>query len=88
MGTSHVEIGSVTESQALINSIFILTFTQPLTPSPPIIIDLFIDDDMVLVVGTKRCWEEELQDPTKDFDQALKRISHNSRFFNSIDKWR
>lgn len=53
-----------------------------------VVYDLFMDDDVALIVGTKRGRKEELQDPTIDCQQAQKRASSDLVMSTSVDEWR
>lgn len=51
------------------------------------IFNLFIKEDFILIVGMKKGREEELQNPTMDFNQALKKATINSRVSQSMEDW-
>lgn len=46
--------------------------------------DLFIEEEMVLIVSTKRDRSKDIQDPTVPYDWTLKRAAHES-FMPRVD---
>lgn len=69
MATFSTKIRLLIESHVLV----ILAFIQPLPPSapPPMLFDLFADDDVVLVIRTKRGHDKEINNPIIDYLQVL-----------------
>lgn len=54
MDASQVWVLSLVESQVLVIHPIILYFTQPFPLPPPMIFDLFMDKDTIVVVQTKK----------------------------------
>lgn len=68
MATLRAEVRSIVEIQVMVISLVISSFTQLLPQYRLTQFDLFVVEDSILVVGTKRGRDEELQDPTISYD--------------------
>lgn len=60
MPTLHAEVRSLAQSYVPVIPAVITSFTQPLPLPPPMIFDLFHDEDMDSIVWTKRGRETKL----------------------------
>lgn len=75
--TLHSQVQLISKSHILVVPPIILSLIHPLPRAHIVEYDLFLDDDVALIIGAKRGCEKELYDPTINYQQDLEWESHH-----------